>query len=740
MFLTDVLGSKPGYVQLVSEIITEGKPRGQWFKYPEDIETIEKYASLRAEEDVWFTVNLYSKKERSKDAETVAQAVYMDADLCEPEKFRLEPSYSIETSPGKWHCYWVLDTEYPASEIQEAAHRISIAHVDDGCDKSGWIPRKLLRYPGTSNRKDVIPHRVKIKRSNLNRYTLEEINEAYADIELKTITVIDEDLPDELPSLLDLMDVLPYNLHHLYYDEVEEGGSWSERMWALQTELFKEGWSAEEVYVVSWQAKCNKYHPDAWGKLTQTGVPIPERNNGEQVLWREVLKAKAEIAGESETTEIIMPVREDTEQDSILESYDEGYSFLTPEERAFVSENRTFIDEYVDWVASRTDAAPTYSRSLAWVLLSCTYAEYGYVKTTYGKVPLNFFLLILGDTTYSRKSTAVNHFYYALSRVEYIRQDTVMVANDFTPEALNLALANRDGRVSLVERDEVQGLFGEILSKSYLNGLDKRLTALYDGKAMKTIRVGNAKETQKATTTIFNFIGTGIRDGISEVLTAEHFASGFLARFVWAITEPTGDITPDMVLLEQGEEDQSIEDNTDEAFSSLVASIEQSLGYYMGVDAEPRMMRFTDMAWERYNEWSLQITGVTDVKYRGMQNHPAQPSTERLRSSVLRAAALLALHERSKEVEYHHILHAIAQAEHWYTDMRTMADEISSSTYQKHVDDVEKYIAQGREGKRTKAAVFKQFASYRLIEVEEWLGALHAQGRIYGNKNEVTIA
>src|SRR5690625_7987559 len=65
---------------------------------------------------------------------------------------------------------------------------------------------------------------------------------------------------------------------------------------------------------------------------------------------------------------------------------------------------------------------------------------------------------------------------------------TVDIGSGFTPEGLNKELAERDGWVSLIHRDEIHGFFREIFTKNYMSGAIERLTELYDGKVQVSIR------------------------------------------------------------------------------------------------------------------------------------------------------------------------------------------------------------------------------------------------------------
>src|SRR5690606_34630798 len=65
--------------------------------------------------------------------------------------------------------------------------------------------------------------------------------------------------------------------------------------------------------------------------------------------------------------------------------------------------------------------------------------------------------------------------------------------------------------------------------------------------------------------------------------------------------------------------------------------------------------------------------------------------------------------------------HVLAQAELWYEDMTLMAGAISSSEYERQVNDLINYVATASNGQRTKAAVYRKFAAWRVNVVELWL-------------------
>ena len=121
------------------------------FLYPDQLDDMVKYAEQYASEDVYLSPLLYGDKKNDKgniartpENALTASTIYMDSDLCSPDKFRMKPSIHVVTSRGRGHDYWVLNEPVDARRAAEVAHKITTAHRDDGCDPSGWSANKVL--------------------------------------------------------------------------------------------------------------------------------------------------------------------------------------------------------------------------------------------------------------------------------------------------------------------------------------------------------------------------------------------------------------------------------------------------------------------------------------------------------------------------------------------------------------------------------------------------------------------
>lgn len=709
-FLSALYEDSTGYLCVVTVGDESGQPDQQrWFDWPREQTMIEKYIDIRADEDVYTAVALYSAKERTgNDRDAKSRVVYADADTCHPSNFRLTPSISVQTSEGRWHCFWMLDGEVSAQEAAEASHRIAKAHQSQGCDQSGWIASKILRVPGTTNRKHGKAEQVEAKYT-WEIYSLDKINKAYSDIDVTAVTVRDK----EQPPMLDIVELenrlIGSPAADLYLAIPAASQSWSERLYRLELDLFRDGFTTQEVYTIAWHAKCNKYHPDAAGMLTQSGVPIPRRANPENVLWQEVLKAEGEYRIETRAVSV------DPEP-----GLTDAFKFVTDEERKFIEENPTFIEEFSDWVGTRSpQSAVRYRRSAAYMLLSCVFGDKGYVSPQFGRVPLNMWVMTLGGTSSTKKTTVKDLMMEVLDHFSQMTGDhNIMLANDFSSEALNKNLGPRDGKVSMIVIDELHGFLREILGKGYKSGLKEVLTDLFNGLVRVALRMSKDSAQMKKARTVFNFYGIGTDKQVTKVLTLEDFQSGFMMRPVYAVADPVSvDKEDDRLRLR--DEYVAVKDGRSADFARRFVRIG---GKFNDVE-----IQFEPDAWERFDQWQ-------DDTFEMVNMLPhfdlVKPGIDRLKVTVLKASALIAMSEERSLVSKADMLHVIAQAELWFTDLLRMINSVSESEFQQQANEIAVYIRSGKGHKRNRANTMRAFSRYRTRQFDEFIDSLVQQGRI----------
>lgn len=717
-FFDALYGDATGYIEIVTDQFTTER----WFEWPREANTVVKYCELRVDEDVYCSTTLFSEKRRLSENATEGRVLYADADTCAPENFRVKPSISVQTRPGRWHCYWMLDQMHTAEEVSEVSHKIAAAHKEQGCD-GGWIQTKLLRVPGTVNTKDAVPYRITASYTG-EIYSLGEVDQAYADISLERVAQIEDELSDTLPPLMDALGKMPDELWDLYAEEVPPGGSWSERMWKLQLELFRAGLNKEEVFVIARKAKCNKYGEESVGKQTQTGLPIPRRSDPDGVLWKEVLKASQAYTSDIHTSEVVVsePVRE-------VVSHANSFVFLTDSEREWVRNNPNFVDEFTDWVGTRSpQSAEVYRRTLAYMLLSCVYGSKALIKFQFAKVYLNLWGFLLGETTATKKTTVVRLMFEILKQWEEIEGDQIYVGDDFTAEGLNKALAERSGKVSLLRRDEVDGLFRELLTKNYLSGTAETMTSLYDGEIRVSLRATAGAGQSSRSETVFNFLGYGTDRGVSEVLTVKQFHTGFMIRPVWAVADAPPWRAEDEYLMIP-DEDEDEDGGYQEVDPQVIVFCNQFTKAKRAIErfGKPARMKITKEAQTRLNQWQRESHETIDGK---KNQEYIDPSRQRLAISMMKSAALLAVHEGTNTIGIGHVLHVIAQSELWFRDMVRTIDSVAASEFEGKVNAVETFVAASADGRVQLPKVYNRFAGYTVGQVDEFIKSLEQQARI----------
>lgn len=685
----------------------------RWFTMPDQFEDAEKFIAENADKDVYFTPTLYSRRQRKAQYATVSNVVYMDADACHPDKFRITPTFSVETSPNRFQCYWMLDREHTSQEVSEMAHRMAVAHKDDGCDPSSWIMTKILRAPGTMHRKDAEnPYDVVMADVGGEVFSLKEIDRVYSDVTVeKMVTVADLPMPDpdSLPRASDIVSNIPDELSHIFIDGAPDPTKRSETRMRFQIDLLTMGFTPAWVF-----AACQK--ANGLEKFTDEGRP--------EQLWLEVLKSVEYV----ERSKSDMESREES-GDDVADSEIETLpviEFISDGERDFIESNPGFIQEYTAWAKSRSPlSAETFHRTLSIILLSCVYGRWAYIVPKHGVMGLNMWGIIAGDTTATRKSTSRALMRSVLRQWQKVSGLTIDIGSDFTPQALVKTLGERDGLVSFVHRDEFQGFIHEIYTQNYMSGAAERLTELYDGKVMAVLRNTKELATEKEADTVFNFLAMGITKEIAGRMTSSNFRSGFLPRFVWSVAEPP-EWEPSHEMVDQMDEGEEFTGKGDDpTVAHFIRDFR--LAQRNWDSSKPRAIRFCPEALVRWNEWKVQ----TKEYIRGRQNEDImEPARDRMSYTVWKTAALLAIHDRKTEISEEHLVRALEQAEWWFRDMMIMADQVASSDFESKVDAIELMLAAaGGSMPMKKVYAHKDFKKFRKGEVDECINSLEAQGR-----------
>lgn len=639
-FFDYVFGDDVGFVCLATTMPPADRStfNEHYFEWPlqkrEVIEFVDRMSPTR---NVYFCVNLLSEKKRVKANVLPQNILWADLDSCSPDQLDVPPQCTIESSPKRYQAIWRLQTKLDPLIAENYCKRLAYHYAALGVDKSGHDLTQLLRVPGSYNWKYE-------QDGTAPSVTLLTSMDALLPIEMFDSLPVADDMPIEelvsMPRKESLPDVdtvvykysdkLKQTAFARYWGE-EPTHDWSKHLWRLINTCLEVGMDAEETFAVCLVAKCNKYARD--------GRP-------ESHLWREILKAEltsktiSTMLGENKL--LTMPPLLTSQEEDKLES--------------------TIIDEYVGWATTATDAVPEYHELACAMLMSGTMAKTLRLATTWGEIVPNLWGLILGDSTLTRKSTAMDMAMSIMSEVDR----ELVVATDATPEGIVTTLALRPKQVSIFYRDEITGWLESIQRKEYLASLPEILTKMYDVPKFYPRQL--RKETITVVEPIFIFFGGGILDKTYSLVDEHHFLSGFLPRFL--IVSGRADVervrgTGPPVQVETNRRDGLLT-----TFNHLYQTYSPEPTLIDAAGTQVPMLLdtpviLTDEAWESYREMERKlVTSASDSPH----SLKALPTFQRMGFSMLKLSMLLAAArqgEREVTVELRDLHSAAFYVQRW---------------------------------------------------------------------------
>jgi hypothetical protein len=450
----------------------------------------------------------------------------------------------------------------------------------------------------------------------------------------------------------------------------------------------------EQVAVLVWDAPSTKLHAREWG------IDFLFAN-----IASNRLKHQAPVENPAQGLE--------EEEDK-----PERFSLLSDTERQQAAESGQFIDRYNEWAAAKVNVfnAP-YHLQNSLTILSLAFGGRIFVPLKTRAMGVNLFQIGLGESS-TGKSESISLMNEVVR--PYFADDTSYdIGSNPSPEALQAALLDRDGKAAFFNTDEAAAPLTELLLKSYTAGLTDRLTSYYEGLVPPMLRIGRP-ELNKSAITSFNMGMFGTPSKVTGLITKDQFESGFMARFLFIVGEPSVDDP------HQYDETQSLERvkrETDPAALALAAR----LAYAVRIQGDrKRAVLATDEALDRL---SVNRKAMMDAVREDVNFDMLNPSTRRLGDSVRKIATLLSVADYSDEIGMPHVLKAIECAEMFLKSAVTVARMVASSQFAREVDQVEQYIiSQG--GTVASSKVFHRFRNTDLRDQLKYVDALVFQGRI----------
>lgn len=746
-FFTTILGDQHGNVTigLRDQPGPSGKlNRYEWFQYPEQLDSMIAYCEAHADGDLYFsplvygdaTVKLESGRTitaRTPENAKTANCIYLDADTARPQDFRLPPSIIVQTSKGRYHCYWVLTETATSQVVSEIAHRITTAHKDVGSDPSAWSANKVLRVPFSKNTSHGFYEDVTVAYTG-EIYDVLDVSGAYDDIEVVERPVIrpgenptNIETPDDLPDYGTVLEKLDAGVlkKALAEPRVGPNGNRSELRYALLCDLFRNSTplTVEEVLAVAWQAPASR----KWSQEDARGISY---------LTVEALRAQGDVRAESEiTASAPTPDERIVNRSAVQQTFDK-VSLLTEGERESLVGDENWISRYVRWTGGKyPQQNQPYDRINAWTILSAALCDVGFIPRRNGPERLNLYTMTLGETT-TGKTAALRVMFNVLK--ECFSEDAGFdIGGNSSPSALGRKLIERDGKVSLFNRDEAHGVLKTWSSQDWTTGIMEDLALLYDGRVPPQLRTGNWDTSGKAAETFFLMHLMGTPEAIIAALSRDMFLTGFLARFCWVVGEPRNITKESMAEIDSdGSEVKLGFDPMARQFAAEFANVKRvlrqkftmrSIAVKIAEDAALRMQEV---------KWSMSTMFSTHRNWDIIE-----PSLVRMGVTIRKCASLLALSEGEDEASLRHVLLAIEAAEEWVTNLVNLSDKISASDFERQCDRIEQYVVE-RGGSVELAVLNRRFRALDARFLSGYLEALKGQGRlraIDGEKKRVYI-
>ncbi len=607
-FFNVIFGTNRGFVCIA--IKKKDVFKETFYRYPDQLKDMHEFVERsKYTGNVYFCPQLLSGPQRTKTNVVATTCVWADLDTCHPRVLLVRPTIALETSPNRFQAFWSFDEARDPTEGESIARRVAYYHSEEGADRSGWDLTQLLRIPGTRNFKygdGPSAPEVKVVEENDVRYRPSDFAQ-YPQAEGY------EHLAIPFPSDLIIEDGIKIveryrfkisgSAQTLFHDQTDEGGDRSTRLFRLEMLCAEAGMEPNDIFQVARDAKCNKWQ---------------ERPD---LLWRDVCRAIAMHAQNLKQGQL--PSQGEPE-------------LITDQERKDIEGSPGFVERYIAWAKTLGDAAIQYHQAGAFIALSSLLSGSIVLPTSFGVLIPNLWLMILADTTISRKTTAMNLVIDLITEVD----DTLLMATDGSIEGLTTALSTRPGKVSIFFRDEFTGLMEQMTKKDYMAGMPEFFTQLYDSRTV--IRRLRKEEVRVKDPRLIIFAG-GIKSRMQSLVTFEHVSSGFLPRFIFvtATTDPSK-VKP---LGPPTERNWGARDTIKEELSDIYACYKAQVPVLVGdkiVGTQDKVVEasLTDAAWARFNrvDQTMMQTGMDAGDFRDILT----PLYARLGFSMLKAAVLMA--------------------------------------------------------------------------------------------------
>lgn len=207
--------------------------------------------------------------------------------------------------------------------------------------------------------------------------------------------------------------------------------------------------------------------------------------------------------------------------------------FMAPFHPVEIIPKKSYIDTYVEWASKISIAPKEYHIATALSHLSALCDRNVYMPFTWKKIYTNLWIIVLGQTRISKKTTATEDI--GKEKVFNFVDRDYLLPSDITPQKLFSILAERsqkyDGGKGMMYTDEIGGFLAKLGRAEYMEGGKDFLCNLYNcpDSITKATKYDGILEIENAYLTI---LGNTTEERLSKVIKEDDFLSGFIIRFL----------------------------------------------------------------------------------------------------------------------------------------------------------------------------------------------------------------
>jgi hypothetical protein len=232
---------------------------------------------------VFVTINSTKGSGRKLANFDKARALFADLDGAPMPKWPVEPTMIVESSRGKFHCYWCLSDYMPLEIWRGSMRRIVESY---GADHNAALPVQVLRIPGFYHCK-AGPVMVRLVKCSGRRYTAAQLVKAFPPIKqsrkAKTdkaqATLTEVDLGELRSALEHLAATLHPQLRDVRGRYVDDYSTWLRFGIAIKRDLGDDGFEIWD----EWSRFSDVYPGEEAARTKWEGFDVGSRSGNDAV-------------------------------------------------------------------------------------------------------------------------------------------------------------------------------------------------------------------------------------------------------------------------------------------------------------------------------------------------------------------------------------------------------------------------------------------------------------------------